>query len=119
MSHIFHIAKESVWRQARKTGAYTVDSLRSEGFIHCSEPQQVIETANRLFRSHTGLVLLRIEIGKLRAMVRYENLEGGFELFPHIYGELNIDAVSSVSSFEPSSSGAFDHHGQVIERGTP
>ena len=32
-------------------------------------------------------------INKLTSPVKNENLEGGDELFPHIYGRINLDAV--------------------------
>jgi len=39
--------------------------------------------------------------------VRYENLEGGNELFPHIYGPLPLEAISEALPFEPKPDGYF------------
>ena len=33
---------------------------------------------------------------------RYENLEGGTQLYPHIYGPLNLDAVVRATPFRPA-----------------
>ena len=52
-------------------------------------------------------MLLCIDTDKVTAEIRYENLEGGRELFPHIYGEINTDAVVQVEEFEPGSQGYF------------
>jgi len=112
---LFHIAAEAEWQEARTKGEYAADSLASEGFIHCSEPHQVVPVANTRFRARRDLVLLHIDPEKLRAAVRYENLEGGDELFPHIYGPLNLDAVVDVTPFRPSADGGFDAHRPSLE----
>jgi uncharacterized protein (DUF952 family) len=39
--------------------------------------------------------------------VRDESPAGGDERFPHIYGPLNLDAVTQVLPFEPSDDGLF------------
>ena len=59
------------------------------------------------FVSQQGLVLLCVDTDKVAAEIRYENLEGGRELFPHIYGEINTDAVVQVAEFEPGVNGHF------------
>jgi uncharacterized protein (DUF952 family) len=104
---IFHLAAEADWEAARRAGAYTADSLSTEGFIHCSTPDQIVRVANARFRGRHDMVLLHIAVDRLRAPVRYENLEGGDELFPHIYGPLNIDAVARVTAFQPDADGGF------------
>jgi PPOX class probable FMN-dependent enzyme len=110
MRSIFHIAPESDWMEAARGGMYSGDTLSSEGFIHCSDWHQVVRVANRFFRGRADMCLLRIDPEKLKAPLRYENLEGGDELFPHVYGSLNVDAVAAVSAFRPSVDGTFDCH---------
>jgi len=78
-----------------------------DGFIHCSTRDQVIQVADQRFREQTGLVLLCIDTAKVAAEIRYENSEGGAQLFPHIYGAINNDAVVEVADFEPTESGYF------------
>jgi uncharacterized protein (DUF952 family) len=78
-----------------------------DGFIHCSTRDQVIQVANARFRGDSGLVLLHVDTDKVRHKIVYENLEGGQQLFPHIYGELNVDAVVRVAPFEPGADGSF------------
>ena len=65
------------------------------------------DTANRYYAGQAGLVLLRIDSDRLNAEVRYENLEGGESLFPHIYGALNLSAVSGAVDFPPGADGRF------------
>jgi uncharacterized protein (DUF952 family) len=104
---IFHITSEHAWADAKAQGHYTADSLASEGFIHCSERHQVAWVANQRFRGRSDLVLLHIDRARLQAPVRYENLEGGRELFPHVYGPVPVSAVASVTRLLPSESGDF------------
>jgi uncharacterized protein (DUF952 family) len=79
----------------------------AEGFIHCSNGHQVVWVANQRFRGRTDLVLLHIDPTRLGAQVRYENLEGGEELFPHVYGPIPVTAVVDVVRFLPAEDGTF------------
>lgn len=111
---IYHITTAEAWQMARRCGEYRSHSLASQGFIHCSTADQVIRVADALFAGHRGLVLLHIDPGKLTAKVVYENLDGGSELFPHIYGAINREAVVKVSPFEPGQNGRFGHHKSLL-----
>lgn len=106
MNCVYHITKREQWEEAQSTGAYRGDTLDTEGFIHCSEMHQVVPTANALFRGQKDLVLLVIDSARVHAEIRYEGAAGE-ELFPHIYGPLNPDAVTQVLNFEPHPDGSF------------
>lgn len=103
---IYHIVPEKIWKEAVEKGTYLGDTLETEGFIHASEIDQVVEVANSLFTGQKGLVLLVIDRDKLTSPIKYED-PGNGELFPHIYGPLNLDAVVDVVSFEPTADGTF------------
>lgn len=107
MAIIFHITTRQAWDSSAAEGIYRTETFPIEGFIHCSTRDQMIQVANNRFRGQTRLVLLLIDTEKVRAEIIYENLEGGQQLFPHIYGELNIDAVIQVAEFEPGADGYF------------
>jgi uncharacterized protein (DUF952 family) len=98
-----------------RAGAYAADSLATEGFIHCSTAAQVVWVANNRFRGRRDFVLLHIDSSRLAAPVRYENLEGGTQLFPHVYGPLDLDAIVDVTPFPPDEAGTFDHHRVALE----
>ena len=104
---ILHLTTGAAWSEAVTAGTYTADSLATEGFIHCSDPRQVIWVANTRFRNRRDLVLLQIEVAKLDAPLRYENLEGGSDLFPHVYGPLNLSAIVHATPFLPGVDGTF------------
>jgi glutathione S-transferase len=82
-------------------------SLAEVGFVHCGFEEQVARVANTLFRGVPRLVVLRIAIDRLNAEVRCESLQSGTEVFPHIYGPLNLDAVVAVMPLRPSADGIF------------
>lgn len=104
---IFHITTAESWAAAQKAGKYHTDSLATEGFIHCSTEEQVAQVANAAFRGREGLVVMHIDEWRLEVTVTYENLEGGEQLFPHIYGAVTVEAVANVSPLAAGASGEF------------
>ena len=108
MAIILHITGHEAWASALAEGIYLPDAFPTEGFIHCSTRDQVIEVANARFRGQRGLALLVIDTDKVNAQILYENLEGGQKMFPHIYGGLSVDAVAQVADFEPGADGLFE-----------
>lgn len=111
MSIILHITHRAQWEQAKWAGFYRGDTLDTEGFIHCSTPQQIIKVANTFFYKEKGLVLLCLESDKIQAEIKYEGVAE--EYYPHIYGSLNIDAVIQVLDFEPGEDGKFELPGSI------
>lgn len=105
--YIFHITTWEAWEAARKQGNYQVESLTREGFVHASTREQALRTANRFYNGQTGLVLLMIEAARLHAEVRYEDLNGEGMLFPHIYGAINLDAVTGWADLMAGENGGF------------
>jgi uncharacterized protein (DUF952 family) len=99
MTIIFHITSREAWTEAKVLGSYSSDTLATEGFTHCSTTEQVQRSAQKFFKGKTDLVLLHIDQEKALPEVHYEAAGSG-ELFPHIYGPLNLDAVVSVEDFE-------------------
>lgn len=103
---IYHITSSQAWESALDLGQYSGDTLEAEGFIHFSGKEQVIATANRYYRGKTGLLLLQVNVKRLAARLKYEAAPSG-EIFPHLYGQLNLDAVAKVYPFEPEGNGEF------------
>lgn len=111
---IYHITSRHEWRMAQERGEYRAASLESEGFIHTSTAEQVAHVANAFYRGQSGLVLLAIDETRLRAQVRWEAPAGpsadgisASDLFPHIYGPLDPDAVVRVLDYQPGPAGDF------------
>lgn len=108
MDWVLKIAHVEDWRAAQASGVYRVPSLDDEGFIHLSRPHQVHIPANKLYSDTSGLLILWIDPSRLTAELREEPGTGGEDMtFPHLYGELNVDAVVAASPVEPWREGAF------------
>ena len=93
MGKIYHITTSENWDLAVAKELYDFCALKTDGFIHCSTFTQVIKTANDFFKGADNLIVLEIETDKTQSEIRFENLEGGDEKFPHIYGPVELDAV--------------------------
>lgn len=107
MGTILHITSAIEWEKARELGYYAAPSLAKEGFIHCSLAKQIVAVANCNFKGQQGLVLLEISEERLKARVTYEDLYNLHELYPHIYGPVNLDSVLRVVPFPPQENGTF------------
>jgi uncharacterized protein (DUF952 family) len=106
-ARLFHITTRAEAIAAHAAGEYTPAAFVREGFIHCSFDRQVAATAERFFHGRSDLVLLEIDAALLTSPVVVENLEGGAELYPHIYGPLPMAAVRQVHAFPPHADGTF------------
>ena len=96
---LVHICLRQDWEQGARAGEYRTASLDEVGFIHLSRPEQIQGVANRYYAGIQGLVLLWIDPHKLSAEIRWEPSDG--QIFPHLYGPLNLEAVQSVRDFSP------------------
>lgn len=107
MSLIYHLITDSAWEEARSAPEYRAESLATEGFIHCSESvEQMLRVANRLYAGHDDMLALELETDRLVSPIKREPSRSG-EVYPHIYGPLNTDAVVRVLSLQRSSDGSF------------
>jgi uncharacterized protein (DUF952 family) len=105
---IYKISSASAWREAERQGVYrgSADDIR-DGFIHFSLPSQLAETARKHFLGQTGLFLIEVDADALGDALRWEPSRGD-ELFPHLYGELDLGAVTNVLEMHARSDGSHD-----------
>lgn len=67
-----------------------------------------MRVANAYYKGQDGLVILVIDPERLAAELRWEpGTDKADELFPHIYGALNLDAVLRVVEFPRAADGTF------------
>ncbi len=88
--------RKAAWQKALVDGSYSAPSLESEGFIHNSTEAQVAGVLERYYKNQTDLLLLHIEESKLTAPLKYELAPSVNELFPHVFGPINVEAVVEV-----------------------
>ena len=98
MPVIYHITTAGEWEAAKQKGSYEAVSLKEEGFIHCSQEWQVQDVLLRYFAGKKDLVLLSIVTEKLKSQLVYEWSPSLADTFPHIYGPINVDAVTKAES---------------------
>ena len=58
MTCIFHITSEEAWNAV--DDSYRGDTLDTEGFIHCSKPDQVLRSAEKFFISANFTTLRKL-----------------------------------------------------------
>ena len=100
---IYHCALASEWAAAQRAAKYTISSrgrtLEQEGFVHAGYSGQIAGVLQRFYADVTEpMCLLTIDPDKLGVPVVAENLVGGPELFPHIYGPIPVAAVVEVAA---------------------
>jgi uncharacterized protein (DUF952 family) len=96
MALIYHVTTRQEWDAAKEKGYYTAPSLETEGFIHCSETQQISGVLRRYYKGRKDLIKLVIDTQKLKSPLKYELAPSVNENFPHVYGPINLDAVIDV-----------------------
>jgi uncharacterized protein (DUF952 family) len=109
---LYHIATAGDWAQAQRDGEYRISTrgrtLAEEGFIHTSTASQVIPVANAFYRDEPAdLLLLVLDPARIGAEIRWDQVPGSAEPFPHIYGPLPVAAVRQAVPFERDESGHF------------
>ncbi|MEU7901909.1 DUF952 domain-containing protein [Actinoplanes sp. NPDC049118] len=107
---ILHFCPRAEWDAAEAAGVYRADTLLSQGFIHCSTPDQVAVPATALARGRRDIVLLEIDEERLSRPVVWEQgdpPDPGGMLFPHVYEPIPVAAVVAVHSYLPGPDGVF------------
>lgn len=98
MALIYHITTQAAWESSISTGFYASPSLKEEGFIHCSEKDQVDYVRLQFFKEQASLVLLAIDTEKLESQLIFEWSPSLEQTFPHVYGPINLAAVVGVEA---------------------
>jgi len=94
---IYKILSRAQWIAARTAGTFAGAGVDlQDGFIHFSTAEQAQETARRHFRGQDRLVVLEVEADDLGDALRWEPSRGG-DLFPHLYGVLDVSLVRGVT----------------------
>ena len=101
---IYHLTTLQEWEEAQDKGVYEPPSLQREGFIHCSTEEQVEDVMRKHFQQHENLVKLIIDPTRLTQKVQYDKNEQQQQEFPHIYGPLNLEAVTQIVFLDPITS---------------
>ncbi len=90
---IYHVTTKQDWAVAQNNGFYNHPSLEKEGFIHNCSMEQLQGVLDRYYKDVNNLLLLHIDEAKLSSPLKYELAPSVNEMFPHIFGTINLDAV--------------------------
>jgi len=112
---IYHIATVADWKKAKADGEYRISTkgrtLDEQGYIHASDLHQVLTVADSFYRDDDAgdLVLLEIDPEKLGEGVemRYEDVPGSPDPFPHIFGPITPGAVTGIRLLRKDDDGKF------------
>lgn len=98
---ILHLAVRTDWETAKRNGVYPWSTrgvtVEHEGYTHCSFEHQWRGVRERFYGdlSDDQLVLLEIDESRLTSVVVVERLGDAPDEFPHVYGTIDIDAVTA------------------------
>ena len=109
----YKIIDAAEWRQAVAEGAYAGSAVDlADGYIHLSSAAQLDETARKHYAGRENLMLLTVDLTALGDTIVWEPSRGG-ALFPHIYGDLPIRAVTEARPYSSPIGGGGPRSGGV------
>ncbi len=102
----FHLVPAEYYRDCDSSAPYTPANFEVEGFIHCTEGlDNLAAVGNRYYKDDLRMyVALVIERERVTSEIRYDDSS---EIYPHIYGPLNRDAITQILPLMRSAEGEF------------
>lgn len=109
----YKIISADDWAALQAAGRYAGSAVDlADGYIHMSTAAQVAVTARKHYAGRDGLMLLTIDLDVLGETLKWEPSRGG-DLFPHLYADLPLTAVTASQGFAVSADGAFHFEGEA------
>lgn len=102
----YHLVPKNAWDQQKDNAEYLPEAFGQDGFIHCTNGlDKLVEIANLFYTSDPRPFLaLILDVSRIESPVRYDDPD---ELFPHIYGPLNTNAVVGLLEVRREENGTF------------
>lgn len=110
MTHIYHLAPTTRWRDWPAGAPYLPAEYDADGFVHCTAGDDLmLRVANTFYRDAPGdFVLLVIDPRLLTPELKWERSTDGLApLFPHIYGPIDAAAIVEVRAVRRGEDGIF------------
>lgn len=93
---VYKICTAALWADAERERVFRGAPVDvADGYIHFSTAEQVAETLTKHFAGQTDLLLVEVDTARLGDALKWEPSRGGV-LFPHLYGDLELSAVTRV-----------------------
>jgi uncharacterized protein (DUF952 family) len=102
----YHLVPAPVWATASGEASYVPEAFAADGFIHCTNGiDEVVAVGNLFYQGDPRpFQVLALDINRIEPEVRYD---APGEVYPHIYGALNTDAVIAVYPVVRDEAGRF------------
>ena len=104
-NNIYLLSSHAEYQQSLDKGTLTRDSLSDEGFIHATPRSQLNRLANKYYKAKIQPLILVVDKALILPEVKWEPATGG--LYPHIYGPLNMNAVTRIEEISLNKDGNF------------
>ena len=102
---IFKIFRPSEWQTLHEDGVTTGAPIDvTDGYVHFSTSERVVETAEKHFADDGDLWLLALETDALGDSLKWEPSRGG-QMFPHLYRALKLSDILWARPFPKGESG--------------
>jgi uncharacterized protein (DUF952 family) len=99
--------------RASALSTWAPDSLKADGFIHASPVDQLTRVANKHFSQFDTVRIVALRADRVVPEIRWETASDG-NLYPHIYGPLNMDSAERVVTVKKSADGLFSIPNPVV-----
>jgi uncharacterized protein (DUF952 family) len=106
-----HLVPEPVWQAHQGAATYTPERFAEEGFVHCTDGEENVLRVGTTFYSDDPrpYLVLTLDVDRLQSPVRYEDPG---QIYPHVYGPINLDAVIDVRRVVRLADGSFS---EIVE----
>jgi uncharacterized protein (DUF952 family) len=89
---IYLLLSPNDFAAATARGTWVPATFQADGFIHASPVEQLTRVANKHYGQFGEVRVVVLRADRIRPEVRWETASDG-NLYPHIYGPLNLDAA--------------------------
>ena len=94
---IYVLMSPETLRESTESGVFAPESLQTEKFVHASPVNQLTRIANKYYTANDTVHVAVVRKTKVTAPIKWEPATAG--IYPHIYGELNMDSVEQIMTF--------------------
>lgn len=102
----YHLVPVEEWERQREQADYVPPAFADDGFIHCTNGlNELVAVGNQFYKDDSRPYLaLILNVPKITSPVRYDDPD---QVYPHIYGPLNTDAIVGMLKAQRSEDGTF------------
>lgn len=102
----YHLVPVEEWERQREQADYVPPAFADDGFIHCTNGlNELVAVGNQFYKGDSRPYLaLILNVPKITSPVRYDDPD---QVYPHIYGPLNTDAIVGMLKAQRSEDGTF------------